>query len=328
LNGKILMQQSVPIIHCGACKSLEFMEKFGRVSRNRTHKSLLGMEVSRSKTVPVWALLSLLTNALLIVTVAQLMLRGQNLTESSPASAAVTAEGTEELISSAGTNSAKPVLDSPVAGPRHKWSYQQWVTQLGREAEAAATNRPPKLSVLAGDSLSMWFPTKMLPPDRIWLNQGISGENSLGLLKRLQLFDRTAPDTVFVMIGINDLLRGASDEGILNNQRQIIRDLRWAHPKAQVVVQSILPHSGEQATWENRDRLLAIPNSRIRSINRRLKEIASSENVLYLDLQPLFADADGNLPIELSTDGLHLNDRGYLVWRSGLQMFGQMQLKN
>jgi len=285
------------------------------------------MEGGRSKTVPVWALLSLLTNGVLILAVAQL-LRGQNLAESSSANAAVTAETTEELIRQPGTNSAKAVSDLPVAGPRHKWTYQQWVTQLSREAEAAAANRPPKLSVLAGDSLSMWFPTKLLPPDRIWLNQGISGETSVGLLKRLQLFDRTLPDTVFVMIGINDLLRGASDEGILNNQRQIIRDLRWAHPKAQVVVQSILPHSGEQSTWENRDRLLAIPNSRIRAINRRLKEIASSENVSYLDLQPLFADADGNLPTELSTDGLHLNDRGYLVWRSALQMFSQMQLKN
>ena len=286
------------------------------------------MEVSRSRTMPVWALLSLLTNGVLILAVAQL-LRGQNLTESSPASAAMTVQSPEEEIRPlAATNSGKAVLDAPVPGQRHKWSYQQWVTQLGREAEAAASNRPPKLSVLAGDSLSMWFPTKLLPPDRIWLNQGISGETSVGLLKRLQLFDRTFPDTVFVMIGINDLLRGASDEGILNNQRQIIRDLRWAHPKAQVVVQSILPHSGEQSTWENRDRLLAIPNSRIRAINRRLKEIASSENVSYLDLQPLFADADGNLPKELSTDGLHLNDRGYLVWRSALQMFNQMQSKN
>ncbi|MEG3835178.1 SGNH/GDSL hydrolase family protein [Microcoleus sp. Z1_C3] len=303
------------------------MEKFGGGSRSRTHKSLLGMEVSRSKTVPVWALLSLVTNGVLILTVAQLLLQGNNLTERFQANDAVTAEAAQEQIGQPAI-STKAVLDVPVPGLRHKWTYQQWVTQLGREAEAVAANRPSRLSVLAGDSLSMWFPTKLLPVDRIWLNQGISGETSLGLLKRLQLFDRTAPDTVFVMIGINDLLRGASDEGILDNQRQIIRDLRWAHPKAQVVVQSILPHSGEQATWENRDRLLAIPNSRIRAINRRLKEIASSENVLYLDLHPLFADADGNLPTELSTDGLHLNDQGYLVWRSALQLFDQMQLKN
>lgn len=285
------------------------------------------MEVSRSKTVPVWALLSLVTNGVLILTLAQLLLQGHNLTETFQANDAVTAEGAQEQIDQPVT-SANEVLDVPVPGPRHKWTYQQWVTQLGREAEAAAANRPSRLSVLAGDSLSMWFPTKLLPVDRFWLNQGISGETSVGLLKRLQLFDRTVPDTVFVMIGINDLLRGVSDERILDNQRQIIRDLRWAHPKAEVVVQSILPHSGEEATWENRDRLLAIPNSRIRAINRRLKEIATSENVLYLDLYPLFSDADGNLPTELSTDGLHLNDQGYLVWRSALQLFSQMQLKD
>ncbi|WP_341733739.1 SGNH/GDSL hydrolase family protein [Microcoleus sp. EPA2] len=300
------------------------MEKFGGFSGRKSQRLIFARE--RSQRVPFWAWLSLLTNGILIVTVAQLVLGGQNLSESSPASAAVSAARVDEQMRQ--QNLLKSVSDGPMVGQRHKWTYQQWVTQLGREAEAMAVNRPSRLSVLAGDSLSMWFPTKLLPIDRTWLNQGISGETSVGLLKRLQLFDRTQPDTVFVMIGINDLLRGATDEGILDNQRQIIRDLRWAHPKAQVVVQSILPHSGEEATWENRDRLLAISNNRIREINRRLKEIAISENVLYLDLHPMFTDADGNLLTELSTDGLHLNDRGYLVWRSALQLFGQIQLKN
>ena len=300
------------------------MEKFGGFSGRRAHRPIFARE--RSRNVPFWALLSLLTNGVLIVTVVQLMVGGQGLPESSPASAAVSAARLEEIIRQ--PNSPKSVPEQPMVGQRHKWTYQQWVTQLGREAEAVVTNRPSRLTVLAGDSLSMWFPTKLLPIDRSWLNQGISGETSVGLLKRLQLFDRTQPDAVFVMIGINDLLKGASDEGILDNQRQIIRDLRWAHPKAQVVVQSILPHSGEQSTWENRDRLLAISNSRIREINRRLKEIASVENALYLDLYPMFTDADGNLQTELSTDGLHLNDQGYLVWRSALQLFGQIQLKN
>lgn len=317
----------VPIIRSGACKSSKFMEKFGGSSRGRYNSSLLGgVYIRRSKIVPFWAWLSLVSNGFLIVAVTQLMLRGHNLSESSPANAALTPTTLEEMIRQ--PNSTKSVSDAPVGGPRHKWTYQQWVTQLGREAEATAANRPSKLTVLAGDSLSMWFPPKLLPVDRIWLNQGISGETTVGLLKRLQLFDRTQPDSVFVMIGINDLLKGASDEGILDNQRQIIRDLRWAHPKAQVVVQSILPHSDEQTTWENRDRLLAIPNSRIRDINRRLKEIANAENALYLDLYPMFADADGNLQTELSTDGLHLNERGYLVWRSALQLFSQIQLKN
>ncbi|NJK68038.1 MAG: GDSL family lipase [Microcoleus sp. CSU_2_2] len=304
------------------------MEKFGGSSRSRYNSSLLGgVYVQRSKSIPFWAWLSLVTNGVLIVTVSQLMFRGQNLAESSLASAAVTSASVEEQIPQP-KSARRAVPDQPMTGQRHKWTYQQWVTQLGREAEAVAANRPSKLTVLAGDSLSMWFPPKLLPTDRMWLNQGISGETSVGLLKRLQLFDRTQPDVIFVMIGINDLLKGASDEGIVDNQRQIIRDLRWAHPKAQIVVQSILPHSGEQATWENRDRLLAIPNSRIREINRRLKEIANGENTFYLDLYPMFTDADGNLQTQLSTDGLHLNEQGYLVWRSALQLFSQIQLKN
>jgi len=46
------------------------------------------------------------------------------------------------------------------------------------------------------------------------------------------------------MIGINDLLRGMTDETILENQRQIVRYLRQVHPDSQIV-QSILPYSGE-----------------------------------------------------------------------------------
>lgn len=215
-------------------------------------------------------------------------------------------------------------------GPRHQWSYEQWVNQLQKEAEAVALAQPPRLSILAGDSLSLWFPPKLLPLDRTWLNQGISGETSTGLLKRLPLLDRTRPDVVFVMIGINDLLKGVNDDTLLDNYRQIIRDLRWVHPNSKIVIQSILPHGGKNVTWEGRDRLLAIPNSRIRNLNKRLKEIIKKEAgqpgntpTLYLDLYPLFSDSNGDLLADFTTDGLHLNDSGYLVWRSALQLFNQ-----
>ncbi|HAX89510.1 MAG TPA: lysophospholipase, partial [Cyanobacteria bacterium UBA11370] len=119
-----------------------------------------------------------------------------------------------------------------------------------------------------------------------WLNQGISGETSAGLLNRLELLDQTQPEVIFVMIGINDLIRGIKDETLLANQQLIIRYLQRVHPQAQIVVQSVLPHSAEKATWQGRDRLLEIPNRRIRDINQRLKAIAKAEGVIYLDLYP------------------------------------------
>ena len=115
------------------------------------------------------------------------------------------------------------------------------------------------------------------------------------------------------MIGINDLLRGVTDVTILENQQQIVRYLRRVHPDSEIVVQSILPHSGEQSN--------AVSNARIRQLNRQLKAIALAEDVTYLDLHPLFTDAQGNLRADLSSDGLHLNSQGYLVWRSALQMY-------
>ncbi|HIK11089.1 MAG TPA: GDSL family lipase [Oscillatoriaceae cyanobacterium M33_DOE_052] len=267
-------------------------------------------------------MLSLATNGLLMLTVAVVVLSqpGRSPSDLAPPSFNSPHQAGSNQVTAGGGSVPMDL------GPRHKWTYDQWVAQLEREAAAAAANKPENLAILAGDSISLWFPTELLPNGKNWLNQGISGETSAGLLKRLSLLDNTSPSVVFVMIGINDLIRGVPPEEILENSRLIIRDLLWVHPNAKVVLQSILPHSGPGASWEGRDRLLAIPNQKIREINRSLKEIAAQEGATYLDLHPLFADDAGNLSLLLTTDGLHLNQQGYLVWRSALILFMQLQI--
>lgn len=273
-----------------------------------------------AKIFPTWAFFSLVTNGILILAIALLILRQQGLTAffwSAHSATPVNHNSQPEVT---------PAQITPKLGPRHKFSYPQWIDVLKKEAKASAEKPAQNLSILAGDSLSLWFPPELLPEDRNWLNQGISGETSNGLLKRLDLFNRTQPKTIFVMIGINDLIRGASDETILENQQRIISYLRKVHPKAQIVLQSILPHGAEEATWEGREKLLAIPNSRIRKLNQQLQNIATKQKVKYLNLHPLFTNKQGNLRPEFSTDGLHLNPQGYLVWSSALQMYTQIEL--
>ncbi|OUL20423.1 G-D-S-L family lipolytic protein [Nostoc sp. T09] len=266
-----------------------------------------------AKTFPIWGFFSLVTNGLLMLAIILLIWQQQRLTN---IVASPTADTTSE-----------PEVTKPELGPRHQLNYQQWVDILKSEAKVAAQKPPQHLSILAGDSLSLWFPSELLPENRYWLNQAISGETTEGLLKRLNLFDRTQPQVIFVMIGINDLIRGVSDEIILENQRQIIRYLRRAHPTAQIFVQSILPHGGEESTWEGRERLLAIANNRIQQINQQLQTIATIQGVKYLDLYPLFASQEGNLRREFTTDGLHLSPEGYMVWRTALQIYSQPELE-
>ena len=217
---------------------------------------------------------------------------------------------------------------SPAPGARVYLSYDQWVALVGREAKVAAEDRSPHLTVLAGDSLSLWFPHELLPTGYSWLNQGISGDASYGLLRRLKLFDATDPETVFVMIGINDLSQGLRRETVLANHREIIHHLKAAHPHARIVVQSILPHAADRALQTSNpppwaSRLINTPNTVIRNLNQQLAIAAKEENVDYLDLHSAFTDRQGEMQAELTTDGLHLNRRGYEVWQSRLQAFQQ-----
>ncbi len=187
-------------------------------------------------------------------------------------------------------------------------THEQWKRLLEQEAKAVAKGQGSnRLNILVGDSLTMWFPSQRLPYGQLWLNQGISGENSSQVLRRLSAFSQTRPDTIYVMAGINDLRQGVSDPVILSNLRQIMRRLRLNHPQSQIVVQSILP-----------TRLSAIPNERIRNLNEQIGVIAQQEGAGFLNLHTLFADNQGQLQQDLTTDGLHLARPGYEVWQDAL----------
>lgn len=192
---------------------------------------------------------------------------------------------------------------------KNNLTYEDWKSLLALEAKAVTKGQGHNyLSIMVGDSLSMWFPPEKLPSGKLWLNQGISGDTSGGILKRLKAFSATRPEVIYVMAGINDLRKGIDDKTILRNHRQIIRKLRQAHPNTQIFVQSILP-----------TRLTKISNSRIRQINLQLAVIAKQEKANYLNIHCWFTDSEGNLRLELTTDGLHLSREGYDIWRSALQ---------
>ncbi|AFY37990.1 lipolytic protein G-D-S-L family [[Leptolyngbya] sp. PCC 7376] len=195
------------------------------------------------------------------------------------------------------------------AGARQQPTHQEWQNLLQQEAKSVATGQGNnRLGVLVGDSLSMWFPSDLLPEGKLWLNQGISGENTSQVLQRLNALDRVRPETIYVMAGVNDLKQGASDATVLNNTRAIIRRLRYQHPYATIVLQSLLP-----------TRMAYLSPDRAIRLNNKLQAIAGEENAGYLNLHALFVDQEGKMRQDLSTDGLHLNRQGYKVWQQAMQ---------
>jgi len=277
--------------------------------------------------IPNWAALSLVMNGLLFTTV--LAISHQRSAASSVLASSgglyTDAQLKDPLVIDAAI--ADNILDLPHPSGGRKLSYEQWREILAEDARMMAAKNPRHLSVLLGDSLSLWFPGELMPGNRVWINQSISGEKTKGLLERLDFLEDNDVEAVFLMIGINDLIWGQSDEEILANYREIVRRLKSEHPDTQIVVQSILPHGGEASTWESRDKLAALPSERIQRMNDSLKQIAGDNQAFYLDLYPIFVTGDGTLRPDLTTDGLHLNRQGYLVWRSAIALYAQLELQ-
>jgi len=87
---------------------------------------------------------------------------------------------------------AKLSLPGKTPALNHQLTYKQRChSQAG--SEFSRHDRPQHLTVLAGDSLSDWFPGDLLPnlaeSRDFW-------ETSAGMLRRLKLFDRTQPETI------------------------------------------------------------------------------------------------------------------------------------
>ena len=164
-----------------------------------------------------------------------------------------------------------------------------------------------RLEVIVGDSLGLWLPPEMLPRDRLWLNQSISGDTTAGILQRVSTFANTRATTIHVMAGANDLKNGVPEAEILSNLQRTVRVLQWQHPQAKIVVYSVLP-----------TRRAEISNDRVRSLNAQIARMTQQRNVEYRDLQPTFRDEWGHLRPDLTTDGLHLTAQGYALWQQAI----------
>lgn len=187
-------------------------------------------------------------------------------------------------------------------------TYQDWQRLLSQEARAMAGGQGQnRLEVVVGDSFGLWLPPELLPRDRLWLNQSISGDTTAGILQRVSTFANTRATTIHLMAGANDLKNGVPEAQIVSNLQRTVRILQRQHPQAQIVVYSVLP-----------TRRAEIGNDRVRSLNTQLARMTQQSRVTYRDLHPSFRDEWGHLRPDLTTDGLHLNPQGYALWQQAI----------
>ncbi|RBQ30769.1 lipolytic protein [Arcobacter sp. FW59] len=137
-------------------------------------------------------------------------------------------------------------------------------------------------------------------------NRGISGDTTDGVLDRLKTVSANVKQ-VFIMIGVNDIMRGKSAEYVFENYKKIIKYLQEKDIK--IVIQSTL-YIGESRKQNF--------NSKIEKLNKDLKEFAKNNQIIFIDLNPIFTK-NKTLLKEFTYDDLHLNGKSYILWSNELK---------
>ena len=144
-------------------------------------------------------------------------------------------------------------------------------------------------------------------------NRGIGGDDTDGILERIDEALESKPSKIFLMIGTNDLAYGKTVEYIIENYKKIISRIMSESPDTKIYIQSELPTDDAiHYTRKNSDLML---------INEKLKDIARDNKLVYIDLFSLFATDDNKLDKKYSLDGLHLNGKAYLLWKKEIEKY-------
>lgn len=180
-------------------------------------------------------------------------------------------------------------------------SRMEWFRAVGGQKRAI---------VFLGNSITERGLWSELLPGKIIMNRGIGGDNTFGMLARLDEVLRYAPTKIFLLIGINDIGRGHSVAMIAERYLRIVKKIRTGLPKTKIYVQSVLPLN---------DSLLTAPylkgkGDSVSALNKRIEIIASQQGATFINLHPLFADERSELQSAYSVDGIHLKPAAYVAW--------------
>jgi lysophospholipase L1-like esterase len=205
------------------------------------------------------------------------------------------------LVCSLNSFAQKRPYDTIPNMPEHYWVRME---KFKKEAVV-----PGKI-VFLGNSITEGGKWKQLLKDSTVINRGISGDNTFGVLARMDEIVKLKPSSLFILIGTNDLSKKIPDEAIIENILTIVSRIKAGSPKTKIFVQSILPVN------ETVERFPQQFNNgmHINTINDQLARYATRLRYTYVDLYGKFIDSQGKLDAKYTFDGLHLNAAGYQHW--------------
>ncbi|MCP4412548.1 MAG: hypothetical protein GY808_08280 [Gammaproteobacteria bacterium] len=155
--------------------------------------------------------------------------------------------------------------------------------------------------LMIGDSLIDNAEWGELIIDKTVVNRGIQGLTSTSLLTLMPLIQLVDSPVVVVMIGINDIRRGATVEEININHQKLVSYLLNHYDY--VLINSLVIRT---ENMEHSEKVLVV-NHNLLMLTKQYSEVK------YIDLHKHLT-VNAQLSEKYSIDGVHLNGLGYQFW--------------
>jgi lysophospholipase L1-like esterase len=150
-----------------------------------------------------------------------------------------------------------------------------------------------------------------------YVNRGIPGDTSTGVIDRLEEIVEANPSQIFIMVGINDLASG-NQAKLLDNYKDIINLIKNESPETDIYIHSILPINSDEYEKNSSTK---ISNKTIREANVSLEKIANENGVEFVNLFSIMSNGDKELKADLTFDGIHLSGEAYLLWKNEIKKY-------
>jgi lysophospholipase L1-like esterase len=201
----------------------------------------------------------------------------------------------------------------PGAGPLRRADWFQRIWTERRSAWASRVQQDQHALVFLGDSITQGWGDNLggsFPGVKV-ANRGIGGDTTRGVLLRLQDDVLSLhPAGIVLLIGTNDLEDQAEPETVVNNLKLILAELEKSDAHMPIVLCQVFPSSAVK----NR------PADRIKKLNALYAAtIKGDPRITLVETWPLFADAQGDAPVDEFPDLLHPNQAGYVKWAAALR---------
>ncbi|WCJ60131.1 SGNH/GDSL hydrolase family protein [Fontisphaera persica] len=201
------------------------------------------------------------------------------------------------------------LLLAPLTAPSATNDFARWEKEIAAFEAADRTNPPPARGILfiGSSSIRLWKTLARDYPRHHVLNRGFGGSqiaDSVHFAERIVF--PYAPRKIIMYAGGNDINAGKSAEQVAADFRAFVQKVHQRLPQTRIAYLSIAPNPARWAQVE-----------RVREANRLIREFTQTDSRLeFIDVFSHMLGPDGQpLPDIFVEDRLHMNEKGYALWK-------------